>query len=196
MKPIIFSTEMVRAIQDNLKTQTRRVIKPQPEWVDEVTHTNYIGGIIFPNTAQNCQCGHPIVPRYAVGDILYVRETWQPLRIFGRDLFAYRADKDVERHLDGFLSKWKPSIHMPKAAARIFLSVTKLKVERIQDITVDDCIAEGVNNPCDWFGEHQADCNCLEVFADIWTRIHGKDAWERNDWVAAYTFERCEKPEE
>lgn len=125
-KPILFNTQMVRAILDGRKTCTRRIVKPQP--------TAHYG----------VQC---IKPPYQPGDILYVRETWS-LRFDGEKYF-YRADKNTSREEKRLLDyndvKWRPSIHMPKEAARIWLKVTNVRVERLQDISGEDLIKEGID---------------------------------------------------
>lgn len=123
-KPILFNTQMVRAILDGRKTCTRRIVKPQP--------TAHYG----------MQC---IKPPYQPGDILYVRETWS-LRFDGEKYF-YKADKNTSREEKRLLDyndvKWRPSIHMPKEAARIWLKVTNVRVERLQKITEAQTEEEG-----------------------------------------------------
>lgn len=138
IKPILFNTEMVRAILEGRKTVTRRVIKPQPKspvvcslgvWQETIPCAN--GVRVFP-------------PPYRPGDILYVRETWafdtgDDGDEIGTGYFAYKAD-DLH-HPD---CKWRPSIHMPKEAARIFLRVTDVRVERLQEITAEQAVQEGI----------------------------------------------------
>lgn len=139
IKPILFNTEMVQSILGGRKTQTRRKI-PIP---------NY-GYFMHVPTAS-------IRPPYQVGDILWVRETWQHVftvdvsdqPIEGTDRYIYYADNpmpfgywvdtDTGEHKEQM--PWKPSIHMPKEAARIFLRVTNVRVEQLQDITPDDCLS-------------------------------------------------------
>lgn len=154
MKPIIFSTEMVRAILDGRKTQTRRVIK--------VTNPNEWEGI---NNCRDSECGASVpcylyrpeategrgihYPRYDVGDNLWVRETfceipyeYERIPIGGGHItlpkYAYRADSKID-----YTGIWRPSIHMPREAARLFLLVKAVRVERLQDINEEDAIAEG-----------------------------------------------------
>ena len=155
MKPIIFSTEMVKAILDGRKTQTRRIIKPQPmlklypnfenkSWHWKDCHW-LEGGIGFPTS------GIEDYSPYKPGDILWVRETWcevpyETKCIKSGDGFlcvpkkAYKADSKID-----FTGIWKSPIHIPKEAARIFLRVVGVEVERLQDISEEDAIAEGVN---------------------------------------------------
>ena len=166
-RPILMSGEMVRAILDGRKTQTRRVVKPQPEhglmpchWCDKgwgtVTEPNEYG-------MQGCMCDGVRCPYGFPGDHLYVRETWRP---FGRHRdghweggLEYRVGGQLritepqqltairQRHKLGQVSKWKPSIHMPKWASRIWLQVTGVRAERVQDITTEDVWSEGVQIP-------------------------------------------------
>ena len=208
MKPILFNTAMVRAILDGRKTQTRRALKPQP--------IKYTGrNLIFtddecPKKWEQCD-DFISTALYHPGDILWVRETWKKVcatesyyeggeivnseELFG---YMYRADnsirwderepKDDEFHLSDITRelKWHPSIHMPKEAARIFLRVTDVRVERLQHITRDDAISEGCN----------AAIPVLE-FKGIWdSTIKAADLnryWAANPWVWVYTFERCGK---
>lgn len=157
-KPIIFSTEMVRAILDGRKTQTRRVIKPQPKYELRLKDSRWHE--YSENPLADSQVGSPWGHEYKcpwlIGDILWVRETWADLRGmgFGNDPktdkpwnFAYKADikpgSDSDRARIDYGVKWKPSIYMPREAARLFLRVKNVRVERLQDITRMDCQAEG-----------------------------------------------------
>lgn len=146
IKPILFNTEMVRAIMDGRKTCTRRVIKlPWEECpACKYVHNEYI----YDKMAENvycARCGCPLEPErrspYQPGDILYVRETWMDYA----GLTMYKADCDIYRldslNFAGF--GWKPSIHMPKEAARIWLKVTNVRVERLQEITETQTEEEG-----------------------------------------------------
>lgn len=186
IKPILFNTEMVRAILDGIKTCTRRVLK-QPFEV----HPN--GYITKPRgTERLC----PYIPPYQPGDILYVRETWCK-GSYGdeKEKYYYKADDN------NFFCTWHPSIHMPKEAARIFLKVTDVRVERLQDITDDGAKAEGANwkNGKNVGWEEKMRRTAVERFAEIWEstikktdkHIHG---WNANPYVWVVEFERCEKP--
>jgi len=137
MKPILFNTDMVKAILSGKKTMTRRLIKfpkgttgrlPSNGFFNASPYLFYPGGIKH--------------PRYKVGDVLYVRETWWKTN----DRYYYLADYDLPELVKKQLSKsskCRPSIHMPKEAARIFLKVTNVRVERLQDINGSDCVKEG-----------------------------------------------------
>ena len=185
-KPILFNTQMVRAILDGRKTCTRRIVKPQP--------TAHYG----------VQC---IKPPYQPGDILYVRETWS-LRFDGEKYF-YKADKNTSREEKRLLDyndvKWRPSIHMPKEAARIWLKVTNVRVERLQDITEDGAEAEGAIDNRGFIhspeNEYDRIYTAREYFIKIWDRTIKKSdldiyGWDVNPWVWVIEFERCEKTQE
>lgn len=190
IKPILFNTEMVRAILDGRKSCTRRIIKPQ--W-EECPHCKYVHKeYIYGKLAENvycAKCGYPLLPErrapYQPGDILYVRETWK------KAPNGYYYYEDWQRNDIADVTKWKPSIHMPKEAARIWLKVTDVRVERLQDMTDDDAEAEG----------------CFDYtstalgFFDVWDSTIKKSnlncyGWNANPWVWVIKFERCEKPEE
>lgn len=201
-KPILFNTEMVQAILGDRKTVTRRVIKPQP-----------IAGIrksVFVPSGIEDGHGREIKLLYKVGDILYVRETWSihecvkcqaGIPALGGECkckYVYRASYGATDF------RWKPSIHMPKEAARIFLKVTDVRVERLQDITEEQAIKEGVKDPYDymepWFYERPS-MQGLEyhraAFAGLWFSTipkHYEDymTWEGNPWVWVIEFERVE----
>jgi len=181
-KPILFNTEMVKAILEGRKTHTRRIVKPQPEWDGISAH--YIS---------KYDCGHsnwPICP----GDILYVRETW--CRDAGR--FMYRANyADGEKfYRDGMELSicWTPSIHMPKEAARIFLRVKDVRIELLQDMDEEAAIAEGfVDSPA-------GTGSPLMRFVELWDKTIKRDdlreyGYHANPWVWVIEFERIEKPE-
>lgn len=159
IKPILFNTEMVRAILDGRKSCTRRLVKPQPDekhafplgFVIDSTEKKKVGCFEFGinKYGGSMQCAKP---PYQPGDILYVRETWC-LRFDGEKYF-YKADKNTPREEKRLLDyddvKWRPSIHMPKEAARIWLKVTDVRVERLQDITEDGAEAEGMPDSLDY----------------------------------------------
>ena len=146
-------------------------------------------------------------PPYQSGDILYVRETWTTHYVPDEDgkpklEYCYKADGiDIKAEcLPGENNRWYPSIHMPKAAARIWLKVTDVRVERLQDISGMDVLKEGVNShvhpEADYF-----DVNQREMFQSLWNSTIDKKqidtyGWDANPWVWVIEFERCEKPEE
>lgn len=186
IKPILFNTEMVRAILDGRKTCTRRVLK-QPFEV----HPN---GYITKPRGNERLC--PYIPPYQPGDILYVRETWCK-GSYGneKEKYYYKADDN------NFFCTWHPSIHMPKEAARIWLKVMNVRVERLQDITDDGAKAEGANwkNGKNVGWEEKMRRTAVERFAEIWNSTIKKSdldryGWNANPYVWVIEFERCEKP--
>lgn len=195
--PILFNTEMVRAILDGRKTCTRRVIE-LPENMDGVPvgksgdSSNPLG-FMYPGGIKR--------PPYQPGDILYVRETWCALPVNeaghmrGHSIYYYRADGDLRP--EGWRGKWRPSIHMPKEAARIWLKVTNVRVERLQEITIDGIRNEGISSMAVHAGDMEI---ALKEWKNLWNSTIKKTdldsyGWEANPWVWVIEFERCEKPE-
>lgn len=219
MKPILFNTEMVRAILEGRKTVTRRVVKPQPFAVKQDENAPcWYGHIVS-------ESGKVLLdkPPYRPGDILYVRETWARGYIESSDAelsnevwfeeyekrdesfldcissYFYRSDfsasEEAEYHM-----KWRPSIHMPREAARIFLRVTDVRVERLQDITPDQIDAEGCK---EW--AYSAKTGELLPSGPSWFKIawdntlKPKDralyGWQANPWVWVVEFERIGRDE-
>lgn len=203
-KPILFSTPMVQAILDGRKTQTRRVIKPQPE------DTLRFLGWELPDYKQVAfGIGVTIDSRhkcpYEVGDILWVREKFRKLtdcRTGELSGFDYYAAMPEEFH-EQYPAKWKPSIHMPKAAARIFLEITDVRVEKLQDIVSIEAIAEGIQRTNDdQFGEMFYDYKNKEwttcpiwAFQSLWYKINGEQSWNANPWVWVLEFKQIDKPQ-
>lgn len=182
IRPILFNTEMVRAILEGRKTCTRRVLK-QPFEV----HPN---GYITKPRGNERLC--PYIPPYQPGDILYVRETWCK-GSYGneKEKYYYKADDN------NFFCTWHPSIHMPKEAARIFLKVTNVRVERLQEIDIDGIRNEGLPSISVYAGDMDI---ALEEWKILWNSTIKKSdldtyGWEANPYVWVIEFERCEKPE-
>ncbi|MBH2622893.1 hypothetical protein I5K99_21065 [Serratia marcescens] len=198
-RPVIFNGEMVRAILDGRKTQTRRVIAnvsldnciplQKPTKTKDGIYTHVMDAP-----------GHGLCPFGQVGDRLWVREAYQgPLFNFDQmetyledtskferpEFCEYRADggKTPEYYDadDNLRYGWKPSIHMPRWASRITLEITAVRVERLQDISEADAIAEGGNEHfnIDWFGP-------------LWASIYGEESWNANPWVWVIEFRRVE----
>lgn len=188
--PILFNTEMVQAILDNRKKQTRRLIK-DPYVQERLESGDHDRTYIEKN-----------VP-YKIGDILWVRETWHEIHDSETNQFikyGYKADwsEGITSHPKN-KGIWKPSIHMPKEATRIFLKVTKVKWERIQDISEADAIAEGVelfdtNRYKDYEDLNNSFLHARISFASLWESINGKNSWQKNPYVWVYDFEQVEKP--
>lgn len=191
-RPILFSATMVRALLAGTKTQTRRVL-PNSEGVKEVRRPNDLTWEFVYHG--NPEGPHVRPPRIDAGDRLWVRETWQGLS-FGDYLptkssqceVRYAAtdpcaDLDVEAR--GY--PWRPSIFMPRFASRLTLTVTDVRVERLQDISEADALAEGIDRiqfpeRGDWGWPQRK-------YGELWDSINGPGAWNSNPWVAAYSFE-------
>ena len=230
-RPILFNTEMVRAILEGRKTKTRRLLKIQPENGEEIRiRKNKDGKLVgwfycespmLNPTIPSPWGGPEQEPPCQPGDVLWVRETWAKgsdcLGYEGTDEYLYSADYDY------YVSwNWKPSIHMPKEAARIFLRVTDVRVERIHksffrygDI-VHNISAEGIDigdqcrecietygNPCCIDGE--SECGVLDDIRDDFARLWDSTikpaeldryGWQQNPWVFVIKFERVDKPAE
>lgn len=216
MRPILFNSEMVKAILEGRKTVTRRIIKPQPEYctmskaglVVSEEHIEISDGII---KAANAEVRKP---PFEAGDILYVRETWriQAAHRFEADVrIEFKAGGPLQTiqfpgsrsqwtnriEYDAFLEKWLrsgwcPSIHMPKEAARLFLRVTDVRAEHLQDISKDppgpqnQVVREGCRYGCDFIATWQNTMSRKD-----WP-VYG---WFANPWVWVIEFNRCDKPE-
>ena len=192
IKPILFNAEMVRAILDGRKSCTRRVIKHN---VDAILNSPY--HMEHPEVEAAWLIKKLCRPPYEPGDILYVRETFIQV---AAHTFWYKAD-DNSWISEGL--HWKPSIHMPKEAARIWMKATDVHVERLQDITEDGAKEEGANwkNGKNVGWEEKMKRTATERFAEIWNSTIKKSdldryGWATNPWVWVIEFERCEKPEE
>lgn len=207
MKPILFNTDMVRAILEGRKTVTRRVVKPQPKshiayacmgsgcgkwgypgkdaweyWDDE--------SFRLPDGISQDELKRRWTPPCNTGDILYVRETWH--KDVGRYMFKANYSDTEKFFRDGkeVQIKWRPSIHMPKEAARLFLRVTDVRVERLQDISKDppgsqnQIVREGFRYECDFIATWQNTMSRKD-----WP-VYG---WFANPWVWVIEFERISK---
>lgn len=222
IKPILFNTEMVRAILEGRKSCTRRIVKPQqligmlPDKCKNGAPEEFLKekklmfkpycdmtGIELINTAYKAP--------YQPGDILYVRETWEHFEccccegdehrncyrepqqsVLNKSCgcYMYRATDEIYGD-----ARWHPSIHMPKEAARIWLKVTDVRVERLQDMWASDVSKEGIR-----FNKPTAADEMLKAFAKLWDSTIKKSdldryGWDASPWVWVIEFERCEKPE-
>lgn len=188
IKPILFNTEMVRAILEGRKTVTRRVIKPQPDSDYEAVKGMYRDGkgklcAVF-HSSEDIKSVYPNCDR---GDILYVRETWTPVP---DGSYIYKASVECP---DAWCGTWRPSIHMPREAARIFLRVTGVHVERLQELSLKDAEREGIDPREPMFTK----------FVEVWNKTVQKHPnkfkrypyqWDENPWVWVIEFERCDRP--
>jgi len=245
-RPILFNTPMVQAILEGRpsdrasragKTQTRRVIKPQPpedahefhfldnrpEWIKRKINNSwsYFGdpehGSFPCNDSDKLKC-----PYGQPGDLLWVRETFcktteEYLHVKTKLPFVYKADvkdfKIVKQEMSNMGWKWKPSIHMPKAAARIWLKVKDVRVERLQEISEEDILAEGVripvnretgnvevrlgvdNSALSFLPEKSINTKYTQSqllfahWAELWCKVNGRQSWDANPWVWVVEFE-------
>ena len=178
-KPILFNTEMVEVILAGRKTVTRRVVKGD---IDTILNSPYHkeNPEVSDKQIISKLCAQP----YQTGDILYVRETWDNLPVnpdgtyCGYNKYYYRADGDMRP--EGWKGSWRPSIHMLKEAARIFLKVTDVRVERLQEIDDKGVLEEGLE--------------IGEPFDELWDSTCKKNlqvyGWDANPWVWVIKFER------
>jgi hypothetical protein len=187
--PILFNMKMVRAILDGRKSCTRRIIKPQPQGYFEVSEEPLY---IYDTDGKQGK----ITPPYQPGDILYVRETWKQ----APNGYYYYEDWQKDDIAD--VTKWKPSIHMPKEAARIWLKVTDVRVERLQEITRLSVQKEGIEvDPKECAGKFDFITELFLLFQKLWDSTIKKSdldsyGWDANPYVWVIEFERCEKPKE
>jgi hypothetical protein len=234
-RPILFSAPMVRAILEGRKTQTRRVVKPQPspssdsvflgtDGIWRFSHPTLRGPVSHEADDVRCPYGHP-------GDRLWVRETWgyrctawhgakpdththtieyqaDGARIdFDREINdasglpkqrKCRADEDYQEYYRDYLTRywkaWRPSIHMPRWAGRILLEVVSVRVERLQDISEADAMAEGIRETGDGAFHVEGDTfrapDASESYARLWESINGPGSWDTNPWVWVVEFKR------
>jgi hypothetical protein len=203
-RPILFSGSMVRAILNDSKTQTRRIVKPQPSADMKAAYLDGDSNWVFwsepvgeevakqwypPGSDRGIKC-----PYGKVGDRLWVRETWRPAMSDSHECYAYKADDSYrcgykpESEIDPSAVKWKPSIHMPRSVSRITLEITEIRIEQLQDISEEDAKAEGVP-PFDW--NDGWSLRPVPAFTKLWDSINGtKYPWSSNPWVWCMNFKR------
>ncbi|EBG7294020.1 hypothetical protein GA093_15755 [Salmonella enterica] len=190
---MIFNAEMVRAILDGRKTQTRRIMKLQPEilgsglrYITESHEQNEVGKYfwcISDALGMHARSAIFTCPFGAVGDHIWVRETFSAVPDYdepaGCSALLYAADGN------GPYRKWTPSIHMPRWASRLTLEITGIRVERLNSITESDAEAEGVTDT--GFGDLLVD-----GYRYLWKSIYGEESWAANPWVWVIEFKRVE----
>ncbi|EPO7863153.1 TPA: hypothetical protein ACVGMO_001172 [Pseudomonas aeruginosa] len=219
-RPILFTGPMVRAILEGRKTVTRRVVKPPPDFLGSMVDPNTPFKTLDAGLHARITC-----PYGEPGDRLWVRETWTDVNMCGAPALAYRADEDIRDLMEepGFLddrgafnyddprvkpypfacwyaeldqARWRPSIHMPRWASRILLEITAVRVERLQDISEEQALAEGVRGePCDHARQACADIGCWGdtakgAFGFLWESLNGEGSWVANPWVWVVEFKR------
>lgn len=194
--PILFSTEMVKAIEKGTKTQTRRtkgLQKITNHYFQSLVH-HATGKFTFVKNGNYSPREDDIIevkcPYGQVGDVLWVRESF----IKDGNSYLHKAQHTiVGNHI-----KWKPSIHMPKEACRLFLKITDIRVERLQDINDNDAKLEGIvwNPGIEWICEPPLITNAyIALFKKLWQSINGEESWNSNPWVWVISFEKTDKPE-
>lgn len=212
IKPILFNTDMVRAILDGRKSCTRRIVKPQqligmlPDKCKNGIPEEFLKEKKFMFKPYCDMTDVELIstayqPPYQPGDILYVRETWgYPIALNSDKQYIFRADEVAESDFKNDSHIWHPSIHMPKEAARIWLNVTNVRLERLQDVTGESALAEGADKYIHTNGTLNED-QTITSFIGIWNSTIKKSdlgiyVWDANPWVWVIEFERCNKPKE
>jgi len=202
--PMLFSAPMVEALTENRKTQTRRNIKFPPDWDGQTVYPNGQNGVKY-GVFNGFDTLNRIYPRCQVGDVIWVKETWRPK---GHNFptgwpYEYRATAEQDgNQTDG---PWKPSLFMPRAAARIFLLVTAIRSEKLHDITEADAIAEGVKSFETSFGlawKNYAPKKGAETgfndpkksYLSLFESLSSPEVVASNPWVTVITFQKLEKP--
>lgn len=217
-RPILFSTPMVRALLAGTKTQTRRAIKralKHPGWTEYVYFGPSANNPACQSQAIECGPDYPDddddavpCPYGAGGDLLYVRETWQtiyqrmdgqcftdrsPGIVYARSWIEYAATHQSDINPP----RWRPSIHMPRSASRLTLRITEVRVQRLQEISDADSIAEGiVDLRCDrtLHGDEPLSEQLPHLkYRELWESINGAGSWAANPWVWAISFEVIQK---
>nr|WP_315467117.1 hypothetical protein [uncultured Undibacterium sp.] len=206
-RPILFSAPMVRALLDGSKTQTRRLVKGMA--LDWLENDKFKPEFVAHPENHMCKYGD-------VGDQLWVRETHLIVcKMDDNGMFItdghgeyiyetwYRADGIEYQYFDGesdFPAEsipWKPSIHMPRAASRITLEITNIRVEHLQDISSSDAASEGIVwNPGDpWTCDSSKGLTDAyrALYAELWESINGAESWDANPWVWVIEFKRVEQ---
>ena len=206
--PMLFSTEMVEAILNGTKTETRRIVKFPSDFEGKVYNNGIYGlkysSILFDGNLKR------LFPKIEFGDIIWVRETFRPIeQEIGKPRYEYKASEKVN-----LKDKWKPSLFMPKDACRIFLKCVSARAERLQDIDEKSAINEGiedmllnVDTPATAYRNYMATYkdlqkdhwshvanDAVESYMTLWQKINGKESWEKNPFVWVYKFEVIKCP--
>jgi hypothetical protein len=196
-RPILFSGPMVRAILDGRKSQTRRVVKLR----DKTGTYSDFGDDGWPESADECGDWHRDPCPYGIpGDRLWVRETWQfqpASAIAANGKYVYAATVKDGHHPPS----WRPSIHMPRVASRLTLAVKAVRVERLQEISEADAVAEGTTPGNVAGSDVDIDGNVWNgayrrAYAALWDSINGPGSWAANPWVWVVEFDRKEVKDE
>ncbi|HHQ4661793.1 TPA: hypothetical protein ACSPZY_002222 [Aeromonas veronii] len=201
-RPVIFNGEMVRAILAGRKTQTRRIMKPQPEAMPDKPGEYWWPAKRFESMLQLSYFNDPVTKELAadacpfggIGDRLWVKETFAP-GLCTKSAIAYRAThkpSDLDEGWDEQI-KWTPSIYMSRSFSRIKLEITDVRVERLNDINEQDALAEGMDDgtspaaiAAGWFEKPR------RAFRRLWERIYGQESWDSNPWVWVAEFKQVQ----
>lgn len=203
-RPILFSGPMVSAILDGSKTQTRRVIKPQPSMLTGMWYwvcKKLAAGYLHTDTEAMIRLMKPFCPYGQVGDQLWVRETHAivPWTAYLRSDGVQQTRRPNDNHDAAIYkagwnhckpSRWRPSIHMPRWASRIQLEITGIRVERLQDISEADCFAEGCAGGHGSIPGYGYNATPYEHYKWLWESINGTASWGANPWVWVVEFKR------
>ena len=201
MKGILFKPEMIEAIVERRKTVTRRVIKPQPQWQEPNHELEWRGYVGDPD------CLIPYA-RYGVGETVYIKEAWAvdkrydnlpPSKIPRTPI--YFKDHEIAEDIEPTLGRWRSPLHLPSWYARYFITITDVRAERLQEITEEDCLKEGIERHTDrgnnifWYevvGSYHGDTqevSGIKSFAKLWDSINKDYPWESNPFIFRYEFE-------
>lgn len=194
-RPILLNAEMVRAVLDGRKTQTRRILTPrQLKMIDAAASIGECYPLEFGHQHENSQSYYrEWCPFGEVGDRLWVRETWAEAGGSAPELQLYRASypAHVPCHYENVPPaekiRWRPSIHMPRWASRITLEITGVRVERLKCISEEDARAEGAPTECCVIGDKH-----FLGFRTLWRSIYGEESWQDNPFVWVIEFKRVE----
>ncbi|WP_025155128.1 hypothetical protein [Morganella morganii] len=205
---MIFNSEMVRAILNGRKTQTRHVMNNQPCYLPGESNSVQDNGDSYYRwlgDPSNDTSGWFCCPLGKVGNRLWVRETFQ-VGLCTETTIAYKATHKPSDLEEGWHEaiKWRPSTQMPRWASRILLEITAVRVEHLQDISEEDAVAEGVvtgryGNEGNWMkgfyapGGNQPHQTAKSAYSELWCSIYGVDAWYKNPWVWCITFKQIQE---
>ncbi|MEB5922773.1 hypothetical protein [Franconibacter daqui] len=203
---MIFNAEMVKAIIDGRKTMTRRIVNPQAELTkgSGFSWKGHLYGSGSDDRETNRNFAHIKCPFGKPGDRLWVRETWAEAGASAPNLKLYRANypEHVPSHYENVPPaeeiRWKPSIHMPRWASRITLEITGVRVERLNSISEQDALAEGIDAENLYDSQDNYDCiadhnftgrpTAAGHFSYLWQSIYGVESWQANPWVWVIEF--------
>ena len=211
-RPILFNAQMVRALLDGRKTQTRRIWK-MPRWAEWDIDGGEERGYIIPTNPKHrgwYSVAEIVSPYGRERDRLWVREAWADLtELHGQHWERLNNEtKRYERGVNPFVwyradgeqpdigsdaikpEPWRPSIHMPRWASRILLEVTEVRVERLQEISIQDAMAEGVAETAPRLKDLEPCMEWCYAYEDLWNVINGPGSWDANPWVWVIAFKR------